>query len=215
MHFPVTIGQQVNLAEVRLASRGDLEALHAWSKAPRPDDPMPVVDAAEYAGLAAEKWEASSQRGRVVGEFGKVQAKLRDDPRAELIFLIVASIPAQGTYQAASFCLFRRTWAHNLFVDYLGTNPESLRPGALSPRGLGTGLLYTVMAVGHEIGAGRCMLEATDESFGFYRRQFRLMEVNDLCSLSPAEQWHYLEKTQATWARSGLRGGLNLDPKTL
>jgi len=41
------------------------------------------------------------------------------------------------------------------------------------------------------------------------------MEVNDLFALSPAEQWHYMEKTRETWLRSQLPFELNLDPRTI
>ncbi len=189
--------------------------LQSWSTAPSETDPVGVIDAAEYAGLAAEKWEASRQRGRVIDHFRDLHGRLRKDSKGEMVFLIVASLPQGPAAGILGFCLFRRTWAHNLFVDYLGTSPASLRPGAQPVRGVGTGLLYTVMAVGHEMDAGRCMLEATDVSFGFYRHQFRLMEVNDLCSLSAAEQWHFMEKTRASWERGGMDDPLDLDPKTL
>ncbi len=181
---------------------------------------MSVIDAAEYAGLAAEKWEASRQRGRAMERFSDIEERLRTDKTAELVFLLAASIRQKRAKHLVGFCMFRRTWTHNLFVDYLGANPSSLRPGGRPAKGVGVGLLYTVMAIGHELSAGRVMLEATDGSYGFYRHVFRLMEVSDLCSLSAAEQWHYMEKTRATWNRSGVKGGgadgaIDLDPGNL
>jgi hypothetical protein len=67
---------------------------------------------------------------------------------------------------------------------------------------VGVGLLYAVMRLGRELNAGRCLIEATDESYGFYRRSFRLMEINDLFALSPAEQWHFMEQARSLWQQS-------------
>ena len=93
--------------------------------------------------------------------------------------------------------------------------PRLGRPDFPQIGGIGTGLLFAVMALGQQISAGKCLLEATDESFGFYRKKFRQMEINDLCALAPAEQWHYMEKTREAWSRLGLTLQLNLDPKSL
>lgn len=132
---------------------------------------------------------------------------------AELICMLVARAQWHRPAPTLGFCLFRRTWAHNLFVDYLGTDPRLLPwPVASRINGVGTGLLYAVMLLGQQIGAGRCLVEATNESFRFYRKKFRMMEINDLLALSPAAQWHFLEKTRAAWEPTGVPLTLTFEP---
>jgi hypothetical protein len=58
------------------------------------------------------------------------------------------------------------------------------------------------MQVGQQFNAGRCLIEATDESYRFYRRVFRLMEINDLFAITPAEQWHFMEQARSLWRQS-------------
>lgn len=56
MQFPVTLRNEVRLVEASLATEADVAALEAWTRVPVPGDCMEVFDAAEYAGLACEKW---------------------------------------------------------------------------------------------------------------------------------------------------------------
>jgi hypothetical protein len=96
-----------------------------------------------------------------------------------------------------------------MVVDFLANHPELLRaPGTI--RGVATALLYFVLTLGEALGTEDFWGEATDQSAAFHRRQFRAMEITDRFVLSPAEQWHFLEKTKAKWKESGLALNLGL-----
>jgi|DewCreStandDraft_4_1066084.scaffolds.fasta_scaffold00265_78 hypothetical protein len=196
----------MRLAEVEFASDADLRAIRAWAHAPRSGASQKALDAAEYAGLALEKLEMSRQRGRLarsLDELRRALAQAHQNRRTpEIIALLAARADWHRPAATLGFCLFRRSWAHNLFVDYLGTDPRQHEPGAAPIKGVGTGLLYGVMGSGQELDAGRCLIEATDESYWFYRKKFRMTEINDLFALTPAEQWHFMEQTRLTWRRS-------------
>jgi hypothetical protein len=96
---------------------------------------------------------------------------MKSDPIAEVAALLIVRAEWHRPSPQLGFCLLRRSWCHNLLVDFLGTHP-SLHRGGAKVRGLATGLMHFVMAVGESLEAGRCWGEATDQSAGFYRKQF-------------------------------------------
>ncbi len=215
MQFPVEVADELRLVEVGFAREPDVAVIRSWHALSGAGDKPLVQDAAEYAGLATGKWDQARAKGRVAGTLRDLVGAIKSNPEAELLTLLVARAEWHQPAPPLGFCLVRRTWAHNLFVDFLGNDPRLLRPGAPRIKGIATGLLYTVMALGQVLDAGRCLIEATDQSFGFYRKKFRLMELNDLFSLTPAEQWHFLEKTRAGWEQTGVPLTLALEPTTL
>ncbi len=99
-------------------------------------------------------------------------------------------------------------------MDLLALDPQLLRPGAPKIKGIATGLLYSIMALGEAIHAGRIWGEATDQSVGFYRHQFRIREVFDQFSLNRVEQWHFMELTRQEWTNTGLPVALAFDTLT-
>jgi hypothetical protein len=154
MRFPVEVAQELLMAEVGFAREPDVEVIRSWAAVPWSGDQPLVEDAAEYAGLAAAKWSLGKEKGWVARTLGDLIGDIKVDAEAELITLLVARAEWPHPAGPLGFCLVRRTWAHNLFVDYLGTDPRLLpRPAASRINGVGTGLLYAVMLLGQQIGA--------------------------------------------------------------
>jgi hypothetical protein len=145
MQFPVEFPEEMRLAEVEFASDPDVRTIRAWAQVPRPGASQKAQDAAEYAGLAVEKLEMTQQRGRLprsLEELRRALAEARQNQQTpELIAMLVARAEWHHPTPTLGFCLFRRTWAHNLFVDYLGTDPQRHEAGAEPISGLGTALL--------------------------------------------------------------------------
>lgn len=214
MQFPVAVGDEVRFVQVRFAEQADVEVIRSWPTLPVVGDAMPVLDAAEYAGLAAGKWDYAREKARLASSLGDLRAMIGREPSAEVIAMLVACADWHRPAPQLGFCLLRRTWVHNLFVDFLGRDPRLLRTRAANIRGIATGLLYAVMEIGRKLDAGRCLIEATGQSFRFYRKKFRLMEINDLFALTPAEQWHFMEKTSGEWysVKAPVRLELELEP---
>lgn len=165
---------------------------------------MLIQDAAEYAGLAAKKRLFFLKAGRLARSVEEVRNATQRDPVAEVAAMLVVRARWHRPEPQLGCALIRRTWSHNLVIDFLFNDPNLLRPEAPNIRGVATGLLFFTMSLGQILGAGRFWGEATDQSAGFYRRQFRDTEINDQFNLTPAEQWHFLEKTRAKWCDSAL-----------
>lgn len=210
----MTADGEPRLVECRFATASDVEIIDQWSRSVSVDDPMPVQDAAEYAGIAADKWRFYDASGRAMNALTTIRKALRETPEAELALLFVAIAGWRRPNPVLGFSLVRRTWAHNLCVDLLALDPQLLRPGAPKIKGIATGLLYSIMALGEAIHAGRIWGEATDQSVGFYRHQFRIREVFDQFSLNRVEQWHFMELTRQEWTNTGLPVALAFDTLT-
>ena len=210
MQFPVTVAREARIAECGFASETDVRALSRWVRQTHPGDAMPVLDTAEYAGLAADKWGFYRDAGRLANSLAELRAAIKRDPMAEVAALLIVRAEWHRPAPQLGFCLFRRSWSHNLLVDFLGIHPAHLRDEKSKIRGIATGLLYHVMALGEALDAGSCWGEATDQSAGFYRKQFRKREIQDQFNVTAAEQWHFMEKTRADWTRTGLSLQLQL-----
>ena len=64
-------------------------------------------------------------------------------------------------------------------------------------RGLGTGLLYHLSAVAHQLGVGAVWGEATQNSVNFYRKIFRLSDdLKDFLYLSSADYGVFRERME-------------------
>ncbi len=208
--IPLSIRHEATPAECGFATDADVQEIAGWPRLVTSADPMAVQDAAEYGGLAASKREFFRSAGRLALTLGELQSMIRSDPVAEIAALLVIRAKGVATGEQLGCALIRRTWSHNLVIDFLANHPELLRaPGTV--RGVATGLLYFVLTLGEALGTGDFWGEATDQSAAFYRRQFRAMEITDRFVLPPAEQWHFLEKTRTKWKESGLALNLRLD----
>ena len=203
MTFPVTQAREARLVECRFARRDDVMSLSGWARSVRSDDALSVQDTAEYADIAAEKWRYSHKQGRLGDSTDTIEYLLTRNATSEVAALLVVEATWLPSAKPLGFCYFRRSWSHNLLVDFLGTHPEVVR--AEHPiRGVGVGLLFAVMWIGEKLQTGDLRGEATDQSAKFYQRQFRDYGIQDEFRLSAAEQSIFLEKIRAKWRSTGL-----------
>src|SRR5258708_2035837 len=166
MQFPVTITGEARLVECRFATEVDVLAVGDWSSLPREDDANPVKDAAEYAGLAAQKWLFYREVDRIASSLEELRQTIKKNSAGEVASMLVVLAAWHHPKPQIGFCFFRRSWSHNLLIDFLANSPTIMKD-TTKIRGIATGLMYSVMAVGEALDAGCCLGEATDESAGF------------------------------------------------
>lgn len=203
MIFPVTQAGEARLVECRFARRDDVTELSNWIRLVRREDPLVVQDTAEYAEIAAEKWRYSHKQGRLSDSIRLIEFLVEKNAVSEVASLLIVEASWLPKAKPLGFCYFRRSWSHNLLVDFLGTHPEVVR-GEHPIRGVGVGLLFAVMWIGEKLKTGDLRGEATDQSARFYQRQFRDYGIQDEFRLSAAEQSIFLEKKRAEWRSTRL-----------
>ncbi|MBI2950270.1 MAG: hypothetical protein HYY23_21770 [Verrucomicrobia bacterium] len=96
-----------------------------------------------------------------------------------IAFLLVASAEWAKRYKFLALAYGRRTWCHHLVLDFL-----AVRPGisfANQPiRGIGTGILASLMGLADSLGMETMWGEATASSAPFCENVLRLRTVRDL-----------------------------------
>lgn len=158
MEFPVSISREARLVECGFATGGDARVVARWAHLARPGDPMLIQDAAEYAGLAAKKRLFFLKAGRLARSVEEVRNATQRDPVAEVAAMLVVRARWHRPEPQLGCALIRRTWSHNLVIDFLFNDPNLLRPEAPNIRGVATGLLFFTMSLGQILGAGRLII---------------------------------------------------------
>ena len=155
------------------ASESEVRRVRAWRKI------TPATDAGEFAALAAKRWFYYTREGATVASLDDLRAAVARNERAELAFLLVASAAWAKRYKFLALAYCRRTWCHHLVLDFLAVRPGvsfSNRP----IRGIGTGILASLMRLADSLGMETMWGEATASSAPFYENVLRRRTVRDL-----------------------------------
>lgn len=104
---------------------------------------------------------------------------IQKDPFAEIGFLLIARSPWHPATSVLGCCFCRRSWCHHLIVDFLAVHPKVLAETRGRVRGVGTGILYSLVGLADALGIATIWGEATRNSAPFYERVLGLPRVTD------------------------------------
>jgi hypothetical protein len=192
--FPVKVGDQFKPASCYWAKGpGYSEAmvLQSWTG----NETARQRDAVELARLAALRWEITCESGTVVSSLGELEATLRNDPKADVTAMLVTEAKWFDP-GLLGVCLFHRTWAGNLFLDFLAAHPDTERSGI---SGVGIGLLYHVCEVAHQLKANLLWGETTELSAPRYCRYFEQAEETDRLVVTPEQRETFRRSVRDRW----------------
>ena len=171
--FHVEAAGEFRPVELTFATESEVRRVRAWRKM------TPATDAGEFAALAAKRWFYYTREGATVANLGELRAAIRRNECAELAFLMVASAKWAKRYKFLALAYCRRTWCHHLVLDFL-----AVRPGVSFEnrpiRGIGTGVLASLMRLADSLGIEAMWGEATASSAPFYENVLRRRTVRDL-----------------------------------
>jgi hypothetical protein len=171
--FHVEAAGEFRPVEFTFASESEVRRVRSWRKM------TPATDAGEFAALAAKRWFYYTREGASVASLDELRAAIKRNERAELAFLMVASAKWAKRYKFLALAYCRRTWCHHLVLDFL-----AVRPGiafANQPvRGIGTGILASLMGVADSLGMDTLWGEATGSSAPFYEKVLKTKPIQDL-----------------------------------
>jgi len=126
-----------------------------------------------------------------------MQEIIRDDPIAEITGMLLAG--AEWSEDGLlGVCLFHRTWARNIFVDFLTVNPSAM---AAKPtvNGVGLGLLYQLCEVARGLESPILWGETTVGSVSYYQKYFTLPELNDQLIVSAEKRDAFSRTMRKKW----------------
>jgi hypothetical protein len=171
--FHVQAAGEYRPVGLTFATEADVRRLRAWRKM------TPAADAGEFAALAAKRWFYYTREGATVVSLDDLRAAIKRNGRAEIAFLLVASAEWAMRYKFLALAYCRRTWCHHLVLDFL-----AVRPGASFAnqpvRGLGTGILASLMGLAGSLGMEIMWGEATASSAPFYEKVLKSKPIKDL-----------------------------------
>jgi len=167
-------------AQYAIAAQSDISSLQEWRKSIGGNNSPIIRDALEFADLACQ-WRTHYKRTNCLAySLDEIKEFIQDNPHCQVAVCLVAKASWYKHSPILGMCLFRRTWCHNIFADFLVVHPLATRQGEDRISGVGSGLVRIIARISTEIQAGAMWGEATQNSVGFYRTILGLTETKDL-----------------------------------
>jgi hypothetical protein len=179
MRFIVSFEGQRRSVDLVFGTPMDMRELLRWrASAAGRNDPQ-VRDAMEFRKLATKRWRYYLKGNEAATSLSELKRTLRANPSAEVGFLLMARAPWHRAAPALGCCFCRRSWCHHLIVDFLAVHPKVLPGTGGRVRGVGTGIIYSLVGPADALGIETIWGEATKNSAPFYEKVLNLPEVTD------------------------------------
>lgn len=157
----------------------DVGALARWrTTAAARSDPH-VRDAMEFRKLATKRWRYYAKGNEAAASLHELRRRIREHPSGEVGFLLMARADWHAAAPIVGCCFCRRSWCHHLIVDFLAVHPKVLAGTGGRIRGVGTGIIYSLVKLADALGIGTIWGETTKNSAPFYERVLNLPVVSD------------------------------------
>jgi hypothetical protein len=193
MRIPLGFNGQSREAICDYVKRPSPQTLFAWRAKLSSDISVQQMDSLELLESAYSKWQLYKAQGRTVSSDGALLKLIEREPLIDALGIVAIRARWAKLDGPLGVCQFRRTWCHNLAIDYLAVHPASLtEPKAIS--GVGTALLLRVATLANQIKAKKIWLETTDLSVHFYARLFKTDDTSDIVSIPAAEFYRALKE---------------------
>jgi hypothetical protein len=137
-----------------------------------------VRDAMEFRKLATKRWRYYLKGHEAAISLVELKQAIRANPSAEVGFLLIGKASWHPA-PVLGCCFCRRSWCHHLIVDFLAVHPKVLAGAGERVRGVGTGIIYSLVELANQLGIGTIWGEATKNSAPFYERILNLPKVTD------------------------------------
>lgn len=179
MRFVVSFEGRRRFVNLVFGTPMDMRGLLRWrTSASGRSDPQ-VRDAMEFRKLATKRWRYYLKGNEAATSRGELKQAIRTNPSAEVGFLLMAKASWQPAIPALACCFCRRSWCHHLIVDFLAVHPKVLAGTHGRVRGVGTGMIYSLVRLADALGITTIWGEATKNSAAFYEKVLNLPEVTD------------------------------------
>jgi len=157
----------------------DIRGLLRWRTVGAAQHDPHVRDAMEFRKLATKRWRYYQKGNEAATDLSELKRAIRRDPFAEIGFLLVAKASWHPETPVLGCCFCRRSWCDHLIVDFLAVHPKVLMGVGGRVRGVGTGIIYSLVLLADELGIRTVWGEATRNSAPFYAKVLSLPVVTD------------------------------------
>ena len=194
MNFRVRSGSDDLPVKFEFATQKDLMRLSRWRSPKNLRDNAHIQDAIEYCRLAGKRWRSYRAARRTASSLRDVGRAIKENPRIEIVFVMVARASWHEPSPILGFCFCRRTWCHHLVVDFAAAHPNAIGLANGKVHGVGTGMLYSLAKIAADLGIKTIWGEATENSAKFYMKALGLSNVTDHFFIRGRTRVHCLQK---------------------
>jgi hypothetical protein len=204
--FHIEVSGEPRPARLLFATKAQLQTYHR-SLASAPNGNLQTVkDAIEFTRLAAKRWRYYSNSGEAVESLAELRQGIAQNKTCELAFILIATTQLQNREVPIGLAYCRRTWCHNLALDFLALHPHALSAQA-QIGGVGSGIVFGLVKLAKTLRIRTIWGEATMYSAPFYERLLGLAPILDLFVIGSRE----MSAIQARQEKIG-RHGLATNP---
>ncbi len=133
----------------------------------------------KFTRLPTKRWRYYLKGNEAATSLAELRQAIRVNRAAEVGFLLVSKAKWRHAIPVLGCCFCRRSWCHHLIVDFLAIHPKVLASTAGRIRGIGSGILYSLVGLADKLGIGTIWGEATRNSAPFYEKVLNLPSVAD------------------------------------
>jgi len=178
MRFRAIVRGESLPVNIKFGEEADVRAVSRW-RSPK-SAPTELRDAIEFARLASKRWRFYRRSIRNISSLAEFRESAQPDRLEEQSMILIAKAEWFSESTPIGLALCRRTYCHNMTLEFLAVHPKAIRSPETLVRGIGSGLLYTVAALALDSKMPILWGEATSFSAPFYAKTFGIEKVNDL-----------------------------------
>lgn len=194
MKFTVSCEGQRRSVDLVFGTPMDMRELLRWRVPAAGQSDPHLRDALEFRKLATKRWRYYLKGNEAATSLLELRHGVRASTCAEIGFLLMAKAPWHKTAPVLGCCFCRRSWCHHLIVDFLAVHPKVLAGVGGRVRGVGTGIIYSLVGLADALGIETIWGETTKNSAPFYEKVLALPEVTDHFFVTGATMEHCREQ---------------------
>jgi hypothetical protein len=179
MEFQVIVDGGPQRVGLSFGNEGDAAMISRW-RAPASDDETAAVrDSLEFARLASKRWRYYRRSIPTATNLPEFRAAIARNSQAEVSFLLLAKADWFRSRSALGLAQCRRTYCHNLILEFLAVHPRVVGKVAPIIEGVGSGLLFSLAEMAGALRMRLIWGEATAYSAPFYAKIIGVDQIED------------------------------------
>lgn len=179
VNFLVRAEERLRTVQASFATEPDLRLLRSWQRTVVRSSNPHARDAIEFSKLACKWWHYYHRRGASATSLPQLKSLSSRRPRREYAFLVLAKAQWHEDAPVLGLCCCRRTWCNHIVLEFAAVHPLLLEDAQRNVRGVGTGMLYSLIRIADEIKSHTVWGEATENSAPFYEKVLGIPRVGD------------------------------------
>ena len=179
MNFLVRADDRLRTVQAAFATENDLSLLKSWQRPELRSRNPHARDALEFSKLACKWWHYYHRQNATATSLPRLKTLITRHPGRESAFLVLARAKWHEEAPILGLCCCRRTWCNHIVLEFAAVHPLVLMDDTRNVRGVGTGMLYSLIRIADEIKSSTVWGEATENSAPFYEKVLGISKVGD------------------------------------